>query len=96
MQSYAQTPKKTRVGNANGHRAALVKNVTCKAAIHHLGNYLADHLSQGEQVALETHLDTCPDCRAFLSTYKKTIEMTRGLLILQRREAQPITDLCKI
>ena len=53
---------------------------SCRDEVSLIGNYLKDNLSAAERQAFETHLGACDDCRAFLATYKKTIEMTRSFL----------------
>jgi len=47
-----------------------------------IGNYLADNLRGSDRSAFEAHQRVCPDCLAFLRTYKKTIEITRSFLRL--------------
>jgi hypothetical protein len=39
--------------------------------------------------AFEKHLGQCPDCSAFLNTYKKTIEVTKSFLKLQSVNVWP-------
>jgi len=92
MRSFDQTPKNSRTLNLahNYPRHPRPAALTCEAAIDHLGNYLSDDLSSAEHHALETHLAACPDCPAFLSTYKKTIEMTRDFLGRYRGHAEPV------
>lgn len=52
----------------------------CRDEVTLIGDYLSGNLSDAEQQAFETHLSGCSDCGAFLTTYKKTIEMTRTFL----------------
>ncbi len=52
----------------------------CRDQIAVAGDYLTNRLSKPERVAFDTHLNACPDCRAFLATYQKTIELTRSFL----------------
>ncbi len=58
-------------------------NYSCQAAISLIGEYLSGSLDPMTRASLDTHLDNCPDCSAFLKTYKKTIEATRVFLKLQ-------------
>jgi hypothetical protein len=45
-----------------------------------IGDYLAGRLRRRAAAAFEHHLSQCPDCEAFLKTYKKTIELTTSFL----------------
>jgi len=63
---------------------------SCQVEVGFIGDYLADNLSPASRQTFESHLHTCPDCAAFLQTYKKTIEMTRSFLRLQPTRVQPL------
>jgi anti-sigma factor RsiW len=56
---------------------------SCQAAISLIGEYLSGSLDPLTRASLDTHLGNCPDCSAFLKTYKKTIEAIRVFLKLQ-------------
>ena len=51
----------------------------CRQATALVMEYLNDELDQGVRAAFETHLDHCQDCRAFLATYKQTVEAAHTL-----------------
>lgn len=53
---------------------------TCKQATALIAEYLAGALAPETTSLFEHHLDLCPDCVAFLKTYKKTIKLTQSLL----------------
>jgi anti-sigma factor RsiW len=53
---------------------------SCQAAIALIGDYLAGSITLHASEDFEHHLSLCPDCAAFLKTYKKTIAATRALL----------------
>jgi hypothetical protein len=53
---------------------------SCKDEVTLIGDYLSSSLSIRLAAAFETHMQACPDCAAFLQTYKKTIEATRAFL----------------
>jgi hypothetical protein len=59
---------------------------SCRTATALIGVYLAGSLQARDHFALEQHLSSCPDCVAFLRTYKKTIDATRTFLRLQAFE----------
>lgn len=54
---------------------------TCKQATSLIADYLAGTLAPEVTSELEHHLGACPDCVAFLKTYKKTIQATQSLLL---------------
>jgi anti-sigma factor RsiW len=65
-------------------------SVTCEAATDLIGDYLADHLDLHDRRAFEAHLSRCPDCAAFLITYKRTIGLTRSFLASQSLHGKPV------
>ena len=54
---------------------------TCAAETRRMGDYLSDNLGASQRQGFESHLKACPECAAFLATYKKTIALTRCFLI---------------
>ena len=54
---------------------------TCKQAASLISDYLTGALAPEITTELERHLGVCPDCVAFLKTYKKTIQATQSLLL---------------
>jgi predicted anti-sigma-YlaC factor YlaD len=58
-------------------------NCSCQAAVSLIGEYLSGSSDPMTRSSLDTHLGNCPDCSAFLETYKKTIQATRVYLKLQ-------------
>ena len=54
--------------------------LTCKQETDFLARYLAAELRGTMLEAFEHHLRLCPDCVAFLQTYKATIALTREFL----------------
>jgi hypothetical protein len=61
-------------------KAAAKPNHTCKDEVALIGDFLAGSLDPTILAAFEKHLNDCPDCTAFLNTYKKTVEATRAFL----------------
>ena len=64
--------------------------VTCKDATDLIGDYLADNLDLRDRSAFEAHLSHCPDCAAFLTTYKRTIGLTQSFLASQSLHGKPV------
>jgi anti-sigma factor RsiW len=58
-----------------GNRPSI--HLTCKKEVDLISRYLAAELDRSTLRAFESHLSICPDCAAFLRTYKKTLELTR-------------------
>ena len=61
--------------------------VSCKEEVNLIAGYLSSSLSSQITAAFEAHMGACPDCVAFLQTYKKTIEATRAFL-----KSHPVSD----
>jgi anti-sigma factor RsiW len=59
----------------------------CQQVTDLLLQYVTGELHPVTTSDFEQHLGICPDCVAFLNTYKKTIELTRSFL--QRRVEKP-------
>jgi hypothetical protein len=64
--------------------------VTCEQEVDFIARYLASDLNGRELAAFENHLELCPDCVAFLQTYKTTVDLTRNFLANQAHASQPL------
>jgi hypothetical protein len=65
-----------------GNRKAAARelhNKTCRQISSLVYDYLAERLSRTVKKAFERHLRLCPDCVAFLNTYRTTVTATRHL-----------------
>ena len=82
-----------RVGSSNQNAASKspTRPLTCEKETALIASYLVSDLSPGNLASFENHLEQCPDCLAFLQTYKKTIEITRSFLRLESVKARPST-----
>jgi hypothetical protein len=67
----------------------LVRSLTCKQEVSFMDDYVAARLDAPLSQAFDTHLSLCPDCVAFLATYRKTIEITGAFLKLQSAKQKP-------
>ncbi len=74
----------------------------CKDIVDLLEAYIGEGLDPATTQALTVHLADCPDCTAFLNTYRRPVDTTRELreedlpaplrerlLAFLRRETQP-------
>jgi anti-sigma factor RsiW len=55
-----------------------VSSVTCIELIAFLDAYVDEELDADTRAAFDLHLPVCPSCRAYLATYKETIDLARG------------------
>ena len=63
-----------RKTNVNG-----LTNKTCKQIADLVFNYINDTLGPQTKRDFKQHLTICPDCVAFLNTYRKTVAVTRSV-----------------
>jgi anti-sigma factor RsiW len=76
---------------ATRRRKRAVSAVTCAQAVALLADYISGEIKAADRLAFESHQQKCPDCVAFLRTYRKTIELSRAFLCL--RAAAPSGSL---
>jgi anti-sigma factor RsiW len=55
--------------------------MTCRQLIDFIETYLEGELPPLKAAAFKMHLLLCHDCRAYLATYRKTIEMSKLAMI---------------
>ena len=53
--------------------------ITCEQVTALLIDYVAGDLDPATTLVLERHVQNCPDCVAFLHTYRESIRLTRTL-----------------
>jgi anti-sigma factor RsiW len=53
--------------------------ITCEQVTALLIDYVAGDLDPATILVLEQHVQNCPDCIAFLRTYRESIRLTRTL-----------------
>jgi anti-sigma factor RsiW len=51
--------------------------MTCRELVEFLTDYLDGLLSEPDRVCFEQHLGECPDCVAYLATYRETIRLAK-------------------
>jgi len=52
--------------------------MTCRELIDFLGAYLDGELSDEVRRRFGEHLAACPECSAYLETYRATVKLTKG------------------
>ncbi|MGE5303196.1 MAG: anti-sigma factor family protein [Alphaproteobacteria bacterium] len=63
----------------------------CKDEVRLIADYLAGDLKPPVLAAFERHVNQCPDCMAFLKTYKKTIDVTQSFLRMSSLKERPLS-----
>ncbi|MEE9252281.1 MAG: zf-HC2 domain-containing protein [Thermodesulfobacteriota bacterium] len=53
--------------------------VICKDIVDNIIEYIDMELDRETLVALETHMGDCPECQAFVDTYKKMLQISGKL-----------------
>jgi len=56
-----------------------VSHVTCIELIAFLDAYVDLELDAGTRATFDLHLLVCPSCRAYLASYRETIDLIRGV-----------------
>jgi anti-sigma factor RsiW len=51
--------------------------MTCRELVEFLMDYLDGVLSETERLCFEQHLAKCPDCVAYLATYREAIRLSK-------------------
>ncbi len=51
--------------------------MTCRELVDFLGAYLDRELSDDVRRRFEEHVAACPECAAYLETYRETVKLTK-------------------
>lgn len=62
--------------------------MTCREVADFLLDYVSDTLPADVRAAFERHLGVCPNCRAYLATYRATIELGRAAFAVVDADAR--------
>lgn len=81
--------KESSLNHKRKFQRASRTDPSCKDEVGLIADYLAGRLNPTVLAPFEKHLGQCPDCTAFLNTYKKTIEATKSFLKLQSLNVRP-------
>ena len=53
--------------------------MTCQELADFLMSYLDRELPEAERASFAEHLEMCPPCKAYLTTYERTVELGRSV-----------------
>jgi anti-sigma factor RsiW len=62
--------------------------MTCREVADFLADYLSSALTADVRAQFEQHLSVCPNCQAYLATYRVTIELGRRAFATPDADAQ--------
>lgn len=62
--------------------------MTCREVADFLADYLSNALAADVRAQFEHHLSVCPNCQAYLATYRVTIELGRQAFATPDADAQ--------
>lgn len=63
--------------------------MTCRELADFLMDYLAEELPGDVRAAFDRHLSLCPNCVAYMATYRTTIELGRRAFADEDAEVAP-------
>ena len=81
--------KDSSLNHKRKFRRADPPDPTCRDEVGLIADYVVGRLNPPVLAAFEKHLGQCPDCTAFLNTYKKTIEATKSFLKTRSLKISP-------
>ncbi len=61
--------------------------MNCREFTEFLDDYLFGDLPEDERAVFEEHLAQCPDCEAYLESYRRTIALEKAALDDETRDA---------
>ena len=53
--------------------------IDCKSIVSNIMGYIDNELDLETMNALEKHLELCPECKSFVDTYRKMLELSGSL-----------------
>ena len=62
--------------------------MTCREVADFLADYVSGALAADVRTQFDRHLSVCPNCRAYLVTYRATIELGRRAFAIPEADAQ--------
>jgi len=65
--------------------------ITCQEFADFLSDYLSGEVTGREQRVFDAHVEACPPCRDYLSTFRKTVEL--GRMVCSNDEAPVPNDV---
>jgi anti-sigma factor RsiW len=64
-----------------------MRELTCRELVEFLMAYDDDELDAAERAVFDAHLAECPDCEAYLASYRATVALGRRAFADETRDA---------
>lgn len=61
-------------------------HVTCRELIDFLMSYLEGDLAPNVRADFDLHLSECPECVAYVNSYRRAVELGRSALVVDAQE----------
>ena len=55
-------------------------DMTCRELVDFLGAYFDEELADDVRVEFDEHLDACPECSAYVESYRTTVALAKDAL----------------
>lgn len=66
--------------------------MTCKELVEFLDDYVSGEVSPTERETFDRHLGECRQCRAYLASYRSTIELAKRSGVETEADAEQMPD----
>jgi anti-sigma factor RsiW len=63
---------------ACGELLRLAREISCQELVEFLDDYVVGEIDPARRAVFERHLALCPDCAAYLDSYRKTVGLCRS------------------
>ena len=70
----------------------ICQELSCREFVQTLDAYVARELAQERLLVFERHLGICPDCRNYLDSYRRVIELTDAAFLLDAAPGEPVPE----
>ncbi|PYQ61873.1 MAG: hypothetical protein DMF58_03315 [Acidobacteria bacterium] len=70
--------------------------MTCRELIDFIADYLVGELGESERSEFERHLILCPSCRAYLASYRQTLELLADDAVIEDVPEELVQAILKV
>ena len=70
--------------------------MTCRELIDFIADYLAGELGESDRREFERHLIRCPSCRAYLASYRQTLNLLADDSVIEDVPEELVQAILKV